>query len=223
MRYEDIHISDSTVYSQFKQLMDLGSVASALQLLENNPQVVDKSTMAEVFNELRERVFGLENVYYTEVEDYMSNLLVQMQNNIDDFVVRGKYSPTEEYFERNFVFVGDVCYYCLQKPPVGTGPTDTGGDTFWLRLGLGGLPGVDGITNIVFKGQYSETATYAKNDIVYSGKTFYYAKQASAGQPLGDNDYWGVFFTANAPYILVSETEPQEGQLSYPNFWFQIV
>ena len=220
MRYEDIHISDATIRQNFIQLMNLGSVASALKLLEDNPQLTDKSTMAAVFNELRERIFGLENVYYTEVEDYMSNLLVQMQDTVDDLVDMGEFDATVEYKERNLVYYNNEYYYCLQNPPVGTLPTN---NLFWLYLGLRGTRGVDGITNMTFKGQYLETESYQPNDIVYSGLNFYYAKVASTGQPVTDESYWGVFIKTNAVKILVQAEAPTETQLETNDFWFQIL
>lgn len=220
MRYEDIHISDASIRQSFIQYMNQGNFVSALALLENNPQVTDRSTMAAVFNELRERVFGLENVYYTEVENYLSNLSVQMQDTVNNLNDMGQFDASVEYQERNVVIYNDNYYYCLQNPPVGTLPTN---ETFWLYLGLKGKNGLDGLTNVAFKGQYSSTATYQPNDIVYVEPNFYYAKVESTGQPIADTNYWGILFKADTPKILVQETQPSDTELEVNDFWFQIL
>lgn len=220
MRYEDIHISDATIRNDFIELYNLGSVASALKLLEDNPQVVDKSTMAAVFNELRERVFGLENVYYTEVEGYMANLLVKMQDTINDLNDCGEFDSTVEYKERNLVHYNGDYYFCLQDPPIGTLPTD---ELFWLHLGLRGRPGGDGISNVIFKGPYSETVQYETNDIVFVGLNFYYAKIPSLGQPVTNTAYWGLFLETNAIKILVQAETPGPTDMGANDFWFQIL
>lgn len=220
MRYEDIHISDVSIRQNFINFINAGNFASALKLLEDNPQVTDKSTMAIVFNELRERVFGLENVYYTEVEDYMANLLVQMQDTVNDLNDMGEFDATVEYKERNLVHYDNNYYYCLQNPPVGTLPTN---ETFWLYLGLRGVRGRDGISNVTFKGQYSDTEQYNANDIVYLGLNFYYAKIPNSGQPVTNTEYWGLFLETNAIKILVQAETPGPTDMGANDFWFQIL
>ena len=219
MRYEDIHLEDATLYHNFQQFVSLGNYASALQLLENS-QFDNKKVVAEVFNDLMERIYGTENIYYVETDQYMQQLIQNMQTAIDDLNYVGTYNNTVAYKERNFVEYNGNIYYCLQDTNAGTAPTNT---SFWMLLGLKGKDGLDGLTNITFKGLYSATETYNTNDVVYVGRTFYYAKQSSTGQEIGENEYWGIFIIVKVPYILTQAELPEPDELISGDFYFQII
>lgn len=221
MRYQDIHLSDQVLYTQFLEYVRLGNIASALQILSNNPQLDTKKMVSEVFNDLTERLHGFEDAYYTEVEDVLAQHLVDLQQTVDDFGYKGLWDASTEYVERNMVKHNNELYYCLQAPPVGTEPSQTGAaTTYWMWLGLRGETGQDSLANMNFKGPYSSTEAYETYDVVFDGSIFYYAKQASTGQPLTEEDYWGVLFTALSQDIVTAEVAPYD--LVSGDFWLQI-
>lgn len=219
MQFEDIHLSDTQLYALFRQYYIQGDYTNALNILASNPQLDLKVITADNLNELSERVYGLENVYYTEVEDYLSNLLQSMQTDVNNLSNQNQYSATQQYYPKNFVYYNNEVYFCLQEPPIGTLPTNT---TYWLYLGLFGKEGTIGLSNLNFVGAWDINTEYTMNQVVYVDYTFYWALQNNQGQDptTASSQYWGVLFTINPQQIIVDEDTPVSQD---PNdFWFQI-
>lgn len=221
MQYEDIHLSDVQQYALFRQFYTAGDYVSALNLLSSNPQLDLKAIIADNLNTLSEQVYGMENVYYVEVEDYLNNLLNTAQANAEDFISRGEYDPTQQYQVNNHVYYNNNVYFCIKEPPIGTDPTNT---EYWLYLGLFGQNGKDSLSNVNFRGQWSQLLTYNVNDCVYIGRTFYWAKQTNSNQSptVVDSQYWGVLFTVpDSQQVVVSIDDPT-ATLNTGDFWWKV-
>lgn len=219
MQFEDIHLSDTQLYALFRQYYKQGDYSEALNLLSQNQQLNLKTIVADNLNDLNERVYGLENVYYVEVEDYLSNLLQSMQTEVNNLSNQNIYDNSKQYYENNFVYYNNNVYFCIKQPPVGTLPTNT---TYWVFLGLIGIKGVGGLSNLTFKGQWNSLSFYNKNDVIFINKTFYWALQGNQGQnPAQSNQYWGVLFTVQSQQVIGSSIDPTS-QLNSNDFWFQI-
>ena len=219
MQFEDIHLSDAQLYTLFRQYYKNGAYQEALNVLAQNPQLDLKAITADNLNELSERVYGMENVYYVEVEQYLTNLLQSMQTDVNNLSNQNQYSTTQQYYENNFVYYNDEVYFCIKEPPIGTDPTNT---TYWLYLGLFGRNGKFGLSNLTFAGLWNTNTVYTTNQVVYIGYTFYWALQDNQGQDptTESSEYWGVLFTVQ-PQQIVTDTNQPENQ--NPNdFWFQI-
>lgn len=219
MQYQDIHLSDVQLYTLFRQYYTAGNYTAALNVLSQNPQLSLKAITADNLNELSERVYGLEDVYYTEVEEYLSNLLQSMQTDIDNLSNQNQYSATQQYYPKNFVYYNDEVYFCLKEPPIGTDPTNT---TYWLYLGLLGKQGNIGLANLTFVGPWNTNTVYTTNQVVYVGYTFYWAIQGNQGQDptTESSEYWGVLFTVDPQQIVTSVNVPENQNVD--DFWFQI-
>lgn len=219
MQFEDIHLSDTQLYALFRQYYTAGNYSGALNILSQNPQLSLKAITADNLNELSERVYGLENVYYVEVEQYLSNLLQSMQADVNNLSNQNQYSATQQYYPKNFVYYNDEVYFCLQEPPIGTDPTNT---TYWLYLGLLGTQGNIGLSNLSFVGQWNTNTVYTTNQVVYIGYTFYWALQDNQGQDptTESSEYWGVLFTVDPQQIVTSVNVPENQNVD--DFWFQI-
>lgn len=219
MQFEDIHLSDTQLYTLFRQYYSSGAYTQALNVLTSNPQLDLKVIVADNLNELSERVYGLEDVYYTEVEEYLANLLQSMQTDVNNLSNQNQYSATQQYYPKNFVYYNSNVYFCLKEPPVGTDPTNT---TYWLHLGLFGKPGKFGLSNLTFAGFWDTNTVYTENQVVCLGYTFYWALQNNQGQnPTAESsEYWGILFTVEPQQIVASQSTP-EGQ-NTNDFWFQI-
>lgn len=220
MQFEDIHLSDTQNYNLFKQYYAQGNYTAALNLLRQNPSLDTKATIAENLNDLGERLYGFENEYYTEVEDYLSNLYDRLGTDVNNLSNQNQYSATQQYYPKNFVYYNDDVYFCISQPPIGTLPTNT---TYWLHLGLLGNQGEGALSNLTFKGQWSGTAQYSANDVVYVGYTFYYALQSNVGQQpsSGGDSNWGVLFVAQVQQAEVAVSQPSG--LNTGDLWFQIL
>ena len=219
MQFEDIHLSDAQLYTLFRQYYKNGAYQEALNVLAQNPQLDLKAITADNLNELSERVYGMENVYYVEVEQYLANLLQSMQTDVNNLSNQNQYSATQQYYENNFVYYNDEVYFCIKEPPVGTDPTNT---TYWLYLGLFGQNGKFGLSNLTFAGLWNTNTVYTTNQVVYIGYTFYWALQDNQGQDptTESSEYWGVLFTVEPQQIVVDINQPINQNTN--DFWFQI-
>ena len=219
MQFEDIHLSDTQLYALFRQYYVAGNYAEALNVLSQNPQLDLKAVTADNLNELSERVYGMENVYYVEVEQYLSNLLQSMQTDVNNLANENQYSATQQYYENNFVYYNNDVYFCIKEPPIGTDPTNT---TYWLYLGLFGENGKIGLSNLTFMGQWDANTSYVENQVVYVDYTFYWALQDNQGQDptTESSEYWGVLFTLQPQQIITTITYPTNQNDN--DFWFQV-
>lgn len=222
MQFQDLHLSDTQLYALFRQYYTQGNYQGALNVLSQNPQLDLKAIIADNLNDLSERIHGLENVYYVEVEDYLTTLLNDTQAKINNLSNQNQFDATKEYEVMNFVYYNDEVYFCIQKPPVGTLPTDT---TYWLHLGLFGEKGIGGMSNLVFVGEWDSLNEYNANEVVFLDNTFYWALQNTQGQapdPSGSTAYWGIMFSVPIQKVVVASFDPST-QLATNDFWWQIV
>ena len=219
MQFEDIHLSDTQLYALFRQYYKNGAYQEALNILSQNPQLDLKAIIADNLNDLNERVYGMENVYYVEVEQYLADLLQSMQTDVNNLSNQNQYSATQQYYENNFVYYNDEVYFCIKEPPIGTDPTNA---TYWLHLGLFGENGLYGLSNLTFVGSWNTNAVYTTNQVVYIGYTFYWALQDNQGQDptTESSEYWGALFTVDPQQIVTSVNVPENQNVD--DFWFQI-
>lgn len=219
MQFEDIHLSDTQLYALFRQYYKNGNYQEALNILTQNPQLDLKAITADNLNELSESVYGMENVYYVEVEQYLANLFQSMQIDVNNLSNQNQYNSTKQYYENNFVYYDNEVYFCIKEPPIGTLPTNT---TYWLYLGLFGEKGKGGIQNLNFSGLWNNLFTYDTNDVVFVDNVFYWAKQANQNQnPINNENYWGVLFEVPLQKIVVSNIDPMD-EINANDFWWQI-
>lgn len=219
MQFEDIHLSDAQLYTLFRQYYKNGAYQEALNILSQNPQLDLRAIIADNLNELRERVYGLEDVYYIEVEKYLTDLLQSMQTDVDNLSNQNQFNAAKQYYENNFVYYNGEVYFCIKEPLIGTLPTD---QTYWLYLGLFGQDGKYGLINLTFVGSWDTATAYTKNQVVYIDKTFYWALQDNQGQDPSTqpSTYWGVLFTVKPQRIIVDGIQPSD--LQAEDFWFQV-
>lgn len=219
MQFEDIHLSDTQLYTLFRQYYKDGAYQEALNVLAQNPQLNLKAIIADNLNDLSERVYGMENVYYVEAEQYLADLLQSMQTDVNNLSNQNQYSATQQYYENNFVYYNNEVYFCIKEPPIGTDPTNA---TYWLHLGLFGENGLYGLSNLTFVGSWNTNTVYTTNQVVYIGYTFYWALQDNHGQnpTTESSEYWGILFTVEPQQIVADMNQPINQN---PNdFWFQI-
>ena len=138
---QDIHLSDAGLRSQFVSLFTSGDYTGAFDILNNNPQLDNKKIVADALNALNVAITYLENLYYTNVEDFLASELVRLQTAIDRYRKIGTYSGAVQYQVNNFVIYNSLAYMCIATPPIGTLPTDT---TYWEEVGLKGDKGDKG-------------------------------------------------------------------------------
>lgn len=192
---EDIHLSDKEIWNNFQQYYLAGQYEEAINYLNNNlSSVKNKITNATLINNLNNALVILQNYYYNNVEDKLSELMKSYDDEIENFVNKGVYTIGVTYYPLNFVFDNNGnLYICIKE---NTGKEDGLNDvTNWIYIGLKGEKGLLGF-NCTYKGVWDSTTTYSKNDLCTDGDYLYYSKQNNNlnNNPSPNSQYWGVFF-----------------------------
>ena len=61
MKYQDLHLSDVDLNTQFKQYMSAGQYEAALTILQND-QLTDKTVVAALFNYVTSRIVAVQSM-----------------------------------------------------------------------------------------------------------------------------------------------------------------
>lgn len=213
---QDIQIPDVSIRNSFKSLMANGQYSQALDLLQQNlPQLEGKAYLAELLNRLSTNIGVLQDNYVVKVEEYLSGLLSDYNDLINNFIARGVWNSQIEYNIYNFVVYNNSIYMCIQNPPVGTEPTNT---TYWLSLGLQGEEGSPGV-NVNLLYNWSPATNYQINDVVVYNGVFYCATAPNINSVPSDLTSWVLFLNAGEGKINIGATPPDEPSSNM--IWFQ--
>ena len=200
-RMSDLSTSDLTLVNQYYTYYNAGNLAAAAQLLIDNPTLMNKIFNAAKFNILRDALIALQRYYKSDVQTYIDSTRESLQDEIDTFVPMGTYSSSTSYVKNNIVTYSGNGYICKQSCK-GKTPGTTAGADYWQLIASKGDKGDSG-TGLTFRGTYSSTASYTKDDAVTDGHAIWAALQASTGQALAEGAYWtkaidiDVSFTAH--------------------------
>lgn len=206
LHYQDIQISDVTLQQQFQQYCDDGQFVEALALLTNNEaQLQGKAFVANIINTITSAIVELEEYFNTGATVYLSNLVTQYSNLINNLTKKGTWLSTIQYTPYNFVIYNNEIYMCIKQPPVGTLPTNT---TYWLYIGLRGVQGSPGV-NVTMKYTWNSSNTYSPNDlVVYNGDIYVALSSNTNVIPTLNPAIWLLFLKINQGQIYVGTTAP---------------
>lgn len=217
-RVQDIQISDNSLKAQFINKFISGDYNGAFAIVDNNPQLVSKAFVAEVVNNIVNLLLGLENNYFTNVPNYLSDLTITFQDLIDEFKNSETWSSSITYQRYNFVFYNNEVYmYINETATSGNLPTNT---IYWALIGLRGAQGAPG-AGINLRYQWNMNVQYNPLDFVYYNGSAWIANQTNIDQvPAVGSDYWTFFVYMKKAEILTSETAPTEPYLG--EMWFEM-
>lgn len=215
--YQDIQIPDASLQSQLQQYWSTAQYSEALSVLGNNAaQLQGKAFIADLLNILNSGVLNLESRYNTAVPLFLSDLANQYSTLISNFISQSTWNASAQYTPFNFVVYNNEIYMCISQPPVGTEPTNT---TYWLYLGLRGIPGAAGL-DVNMRYTWNSANTYNINDLVVYGQNIYVALvQNTNVVPGTDSSTWGIFISTNPGRINVGTTAPANPVQN--EVWFQ--
>jgi hypothetical protein len=203
-KFQDINTNDINLRTQYYNYFLNGQIDEANQLILNNTQLNSKVLNANTLNSLVNGVLGLEQLYYTNVDNYLANLNTNFNLNINDLIFVNTYDSTLQYVINNFVLYDDELYYCKAEPTIGTSPTDT---NYWLYLGLKGSNGRNPL-GVNYVGIWNTTTTYNQYDMALYANKLYVSKQTNTNQVPTNNTYWLYAIGTTNQGIFVSDTEP---------------
>lgn len=192
---EDIHLSDQSKWADFYNAMNGGNVALANSIINANPSLKNKIFNAMNMNIMIDDILYLEKLPKEDIDDFLQQLLVNMQLKIDNLKFIGVFDMVNQYFQHNVVEYNNLFYYAKKQPPLGVYPTNT---NYWLSLDLQGKTGAMG-TGLNLRFAWNSNVHYEPKDAVSFGGELWVAKKVNIGVPPADGETW----------LLAVDTPPQ--------------
>ncbi|MEG0900299.1 MAG: hypothetical protein RSF40_11400, partial [Oscillospiraceae bacterium] len=178
--------------------------AQAFAIIDNNPQLDSKAFVAVVMNLINQALLAIEQLYFTNVDDFLVLKLTNYNTSINNFVSRKIWNNMTAYKIGNFVYYNDDMYFCL-KDNINTAVTDT---NYWLYLGLRGEAGSPSI-GTTLKYDWSPSVRYNPKDVVALNGNLYVSKTANINKvPMTSPSDWEAFLLIPKAKIIVSKTPP---------------
>lgn len=216
-RFQDIHLQDHDLLKEYISKYQSGSINTAHQIIETNPQGIGKAFTAKSINAYVSAILDLERLTIQNGSETLDEMLKIFQNNIDNFDFVGSWTLDQEYKVGNFVFSpsGDL-YLCIKD-----GVYDLDDETAWLKLGLIGDPGNIGF-GLNYRGKYDPTTEYNPRDMVVYENGLYVAKTDNTSITPGSSPTdWCVALTIEERGIFVDKVAPAE--LRTGDYWWEIL
>ena len=205
IHYQDLQSSDISTQKLFEQYIQTGQFSKALVLLGNSPNLNGKSFVANSINTIVNGISFLEEKTTEGINNYLSNLLIQQQDLINNFKNLNLYNNSQIYYPYNFVSYNNQIYMCYKQTTSGIKPTN---ESYWIYLGLQGETGTPGL-DVIIQGEWNNSTTYNPNDIVTYNGILYVATTQNTNSEPGTNDDWEVFIQFNKGQIYVGVNGPE--------------
>lgn len=217
-KYQDIHIEDTQLERQFRFYFNAGNYSAAFDLVRTNNQLNNKAMVAKVLNNILQSIDFLESLYYTDVEDFLDEILSKFNGNINELLFKGEFQGNVVYKANNIVSYNGKTYICIKETTAGITPDN---EEYWIEVDLTGRKGFDGI-DCEYIGEWEERLEYYPKDVVIYNNIFYVAKVENTGKnPETSTDEWEVLLKSEKSQIYVqNDSDPkwQSGQI-----WFNIL
>lgn len=125
-RVQDISISDSNLKSQYVNDFLNENYNEAFNLI-NNDNFKTKRITSDFFEELSSKLYNLENFYFQNVPEFLSDKLDEIQDFINNLIYLGEWNSTSVYKQYNLVKYDNSIYmYVWENPTSGNIPTSGG-------------------------------------------------------------------------------------------------
>lgn len=216
---DDMHLSNQSIFQTYYSDVSDNNMVATENLLNNNPDIANQLTEANNINKIINLTNERETAPKTDIDDYLSSLLNQFQNYINQTQVMGTFDQTVKYHVHNLVYYNQKGYYAFNEPPLGTLPTDT---NYWLEYDITGLKGYGGI-NLNFRFVWQAGVQYQPMDCVYYINKLWFCNQTNINIPPNLNHFpWlPIMFPMQSVKSQISTTEPTIN-MANGDFWFKI-
>lgn len=218
---DDMHLSSQDLFLTYYQDMQANNVSAAQTILSNNVSLSDQITNAENVNKILTGVYERELDPKNDIDYFLNNLEITYENMVLNTRLRGEWDANIQYENHNFVYYNDKIYFVYnttENPPIGTLPTDT---TYWKEYEVKGFQGYGGI-NLNFRGNWSSTQSYAKNDVVvYKNKLWYAVAENTDYEPNLNHYPWAAITMPRLPNKTPIQVETPTGY-DVGDFWWHI-
>lgn len=216
-RTQDISVSDIQLKTQYYNNFINGNLANAQAIYNQNSQLKGKVMNSDMMNKLLNSILTLEGYFDNGVNVFLTNKLNEFNIDIDELILMNEYNNNTQYKVNNFVYYNSVVYYCYNKPPINTLPTNS---DYWISLDLKGEQG-NTTLGITYMGTWSNNIQYSENDMVVYKNNLYVAKNSNKGVNPTDTTSWLLGVNIIPQGIYVSATEPNGLQVN--GIWIKII
>lgn len=222
-KFSDITTTeDAQLVEQIQNFILNEDMESALEILINNPQLETKLFDANKFNSMSDAIKALERFYKLDILPYIEQKQELWQKIMDRFNYKGDYRNTIQYEINNLIDFtasnGKSLYICINRPPIGTQPTNLG---FFRVITIKGKQGISG-GNFNFRFAWVSDEEYGKNDVVvHNGNWWGSLSENTNKEPIDNSAFWIKILETPTPKIYqVTYTKPNN--LPINEFWFKI-
>lgn len=125
-RVQDIFISDNNLKSQYVDNFLNENYNEAFNLINNN-NLKTKRITVDFFNEISSKLYNMEDLYFQNIPEFLSDKLDNIQYFIDNLVFLGEWNANTIYKAYNLVIYNNSIYmYIGENPSRGYLPTSGG-------------------------------------------------------------------------------------------------
>lgn len=219
---DDMHLESQDLFAQYYNALSAGNITQANNILDNNPELANQITEADIINALIQGVNEREKQPKTDIDDYLDNLYNTYSTRIDNLRNMGTWDTKTQYETFNLVYYNDKGYFVYSEtnPPIGTLPTDT---TYWQEYDIKGDKGFGGL-NLSLKYAWSNNVSYSKGDIViYKNKLWYAVADNTNYEPNFNHYPWVVVSMPKPTNITpIQKDEPNTNDYDTGDFWWKV-
>ena len=217
LHYQDIQVDDVGLRAQFNSYMNNGRYVDAIKMLKTNEeQTRGKAYIAKTITTIINGLVNLQDKFNSNVNVFLSNLATKYVELVDTLRKIGEWNSVLTYVPYNFVSYQEEIYMAIDNVPINTLPTDT---TYWLKLGLRGENGADGVdVNLQYK--WNPEVPYKDKDLVSYDTNLYLALKDNVGiRPDMDSNTWLPFLIVAKGQINVGIIPPDNPEVN--TIWFK--
>lgn len=210
-KFSDPSVSMLAAIQQYKQYYNAGNMASAVAVLEKNPDLRRCILNAENMNKLRDAIISIQRYYMDDVQEYLVNIIKW----------KGEFSSTARYTKYNVVSYTrkdaiETFMAIVTDIPIGTLPTNP---DYWVPITLRGEQGASG-TGLSGRGNWKSTAQYYVDDwVAHNGTIWAASKENFNSEPYDGSPDWYAVIRDQQHYVI-SKDQPTA---QYTNdIWYEI-
>lgn len=190
-RVQDIFISDDNLKFQYVNNFLNENYNEAFNLINNN-NFKTKRITTDFFENISSKLYDLENFYFQNVPEFLSDKLDEMQDFINNLIYLGEWNSTTIYRAYNLVSYDNSIYmYIGENPDSGDIPTSVGSS--WLRLDIRGEKGAIGI-GLNYIGNWNSSISYNQYDSVFYNNSLWACKMLNQNIVPQNGTYWNEIF-----------------------------
>lgn len=199
-RVQDIFISDNNLKSQYVDNFLNENYNEAFNLINNN-NLKTKRITVDFFNEISSKLYNMEDLYFQNIPEFLSDKLDNIQYFIDNLVFLGEWNVDTVYKAYNLVIYDNSIYmYIDENPSSDYLPTTGGADSPWLKLEIRGEKGEMGI-GINYRGNWNSSFSYNRYDAVFYNNSLWACKTINQNTIPQDGTYWDEVFKVHKAQI----------------------